>query len=242
MERSVYNNMRAIERDHWWFRARRKILADQVSRLKLGPDARILEVGCGTGGNLEMLSHFGAVTGLEPDEESREYASDQTGVPVVGGTLPDGLPAFQGPFDLIAALDVIEHLDDDAGSLAALRKLLKPDGFLLTTVPAHPWMWSQHDALHHHKRRYRKAQYLNLIETSGFRLTKGSYFNSFLFPAIALARLARFTERTGGVDDALPAKGLNALLTGIFGAEKMALRHMNLPFGVSLLVIAQPTP
>src|SRR5690606_37739711 len=111
------------------------------------------EVGCGTGGNLEMLAQFGQVTGLEPDDESRAYASDATGVPVVFGLLPDGLPDFDGPFDLIAALDVIEHLDDDGGSLVALRRKLSPGGYLLTTVPAHPWMWSQHDALHHHKRR-----------------------------------------------------------------------------------------
>jgi SAM-dependent methyltransferase len=154
--------------------------------------------------------------------------------------LPDGLPNFGTSFDLIAALDVIEHLDEDGKSITALRKLLKPGGFLLATVPAHPWMWSQHDALHHHKRRYRKADFLGLIDAAGLSVCKASYFNSALFPAIALARLGKLSERAAVADDALPSEGVNNLLEKIFGAEKFALRHMNLPVGVSLLVISRP--
>lgn len=240
MDRSVYDNMRAIEQDHWWFRARRTILADQLSRLRLPEDARILEVGCGTGGNLEMLSRFGQVTGLEPDEPSRQYAAERSGLPVLTGSLPDGLPAFDQPFHLIAALDVIEHLDHDAESVAALRKLLAPGGVMLTTVPAHPWMWSHHDELHHHKRRYRKADYLALLRGAGLELQKATFFNSALYPAIALARVAKTSEwGRGRPDDALPSRPVNALLRSIFASERHVLRHMNLPFGVSLLVVAR---
>lgn len=240
MDRSVYDTMRAIERDHWWFRARRAILADQLAQLKLPAGARILEVGCGTGGNLEMLARFGSVTGVEPDEESRAYAAERSGLPVLGGTLPDDLPAFEAPFDLIAALDVIEHLDEDGPSLAALRALLKPDGVLLTTVPAHPWMWSRHDELHHHKRRYRKDQYVELLRNAGFEPRKTTFFNSILYPLIALARLAKIGERSGRPDDALPPRMVNELLQGAFAVEKHVLRRMNLPFGVSLLMVAEP--
>src|SRR6202030_284470 len=105
MERSVYDNLRLVERDHWWFRARRAILNDQLRRLELADGARILEVGCGAGGNLKMLAQFGRVIGMEPDEESRAHAERMNGLPVVSGFLPGPLPDLGGQFDLVAALD-----------------------------------------------------------------------------------------------------------------------------------------
>lgn len=238
MEREVYDNMRMVEQDHWWFRARRTILADQLRGMGLDRNARILEVGCGTGGNLQMLADFGQVTGLEPDAESRAYAGTRSGVPVVAGTLPAGLPDFPEPFDLIAALDVIEHLDEDQASVQALGRLLKPGGRMLTTVPAHPWMWSHHDLIHHHKRRYKKAEYLNIFGAAGLHVTRASYFNSLLFPLIALARVAD-RAREGGQGDAVPPPPVNAMLHAIFKSEKALLRAFNLPFGVSILVVAE---
>jgi SAM-dependent methyltransferase len=241
MDRAVYENMRRVEQHHWWFRGRREILSDQLRGLNLPAGARILEVGCGTGGNLKMLARFGAVTGLEPDEPSRAYAQETAGVPVLGGFLPGPLPALGAPFDLIAALDVIEHLEDDRGSVIALAKLLKPGGRMLTTVPAHPWMWSGHDVAHHHRRRYRKADYLELFAAAGLRVVRASYFNTLLFPPIALVRLAKPGREGGGGDDATPAGPLNRLLTAIFGFEARLLRAGDLPFGVSLLVVAEKT-
>ena len=187
-----------------------------------------------------MLARFGNVTGIEPDEESRAYAAESSGCPVLGGMLPDGLPEFDKTFDLIAALDVIEHLDQDEASAAALKRLLKPDGIFFTTVPAHPWLWSRHDELHHHKRRYRKADYLAMLRRAGFTIERATYFNSVLYPAIALARAAKLGERSGCADHAMPSKPVNALLERAFASERHALRLMDLPFGVSLLVIARP--
>jgi SAM-dependent methyltransferase len=239
VERSVYDNMRAVERTHWWFRGRRAILSSQIERLGLAREARILEVGCGTGGNLKMLSAFGRVTGMEPDGPSRAYAEEASGVVVESGFLPGPLPTFQGDFDLIAALDVIEHLDDDQGSIAALAKLLQPSGRILATVPAHAWMWSGHDVAHHHKRRYSKAAFMDLFRDAGLRVVRASYFNALLFAPIALVRLAKLGH--GGGDDAVPAGPLNAALASIFGFERRLLQVCDLPFGVSLLVVAEKT-
>ena len=239
MDRRVYDNMRAVEHAHWWFRARRAILTDQISALKLPLNASILEVGCGTGGNLEMFSQFGSVVGVEPDTESRSYAAENSGRAVLDGKLPDELPVFEGKFDMIAALDVIEHLDDDTNSVAALRGLLKPGGVFLTTVPAHPWLWSRHDELHHHKRRYRKAEYTALIRDAGFEIEKASYFNSVLFPVIAVMRALNFGEVFGRPDDAMPSRLVNSLLERAFASEAFLLRHTVLPFGISLLVVAR---
>jgi SAM-dependent methyltransferase len=237
VERSVYDSMRAVEGSHWWFRGRREILRSQIERLDLPPRARILEVGCGAGGNLKMLRSFGSVTGMEPDEPSRAYAQAAAGVPVLRGALPGPLPEFGGAFDLIAALDVIEHLDEDQASIVALSRLLKPAGKMLTTVPAHAWMWSGHDVAHHHRRRYRKRDYADLFRNARMRVQRATYFNSLLFPAIALARIAKLGR--GGSDAATPIGPLNEVLTSVFAFERRLLGICDLPFGVSLLVVAE---
>ena len=237
MERATYDNMRALQESHWWFRGRREILSDQLARLNLPRDGRILEVGCGPGGNLAMLAEFGQVTGLEPDEPSRRHAEAASGVTVHGGSLPGPLPDLGAPFDLVAAFDVIEHLEDGRGAVAALGKLLKPGGRLLATVPAHPWLWGAHDVAAHHRRRYRRRDFLQLFEAAGLRVVRASYFNTLLFPPIALLRLARGGGGEGS--DVVPAGPMNGLLTRVFASEKHLLRIGDLPFGVSLLVLAE---
>lgn len=238
MEREIYDRMRALEQSHWWFTARRVILDAEIERLEPGPE--ILEVGCGTGGNLAMLSRFGHVQGLEPDDASRAYAASRTGVEVKGGLLPGGLPAFDRPFDLIAAFDVIEHVEDDAGAVAALAKLLAPGGRMIATVPAYAWMWSSHDEHHHHKRRYTRAAFRRLLERAGLKVRRATYFNALLFPPIAAVRLLRILlRRSGGDDDALPSPPVNRLLAAIFAFEKRLLRLTDIPFGVSILAIAE---
>ena len=239
MDREIYDRMRSVERTHWWFVARREIIADQLARLNLPPNAEILEAGCGTGGNLEMLSEFGRVRAIEPDDDSRAYAG-RDGIEVQSGFLPDRLPAYDTAFDLVAAFDVIEHVDDDAGSVAALCKLLKPGGRFIATVPANAWMWSRHDELHHHKRRYELAGFRKLFEAAGMKVTKASYFNTLLYPPIAAVRVAkRVTKANSGDDDALPSPGTNTLLRQVFTLEKPLLRGLDLPFGVSILLTAQ---
>ena len=240
MDRSTYDRMRLLQDHHWWFRGRRTILSGLIGELTLPHPARVLEAGCGPGGNLTMLRRFGQVTGLEPDEASRTYASQRMGVRVEGGLLPDTLPFEPASFDLVCAFDVIEHVDEDAATVAALGRLLKVGGYLATTVPAQPWMWGQHDALHHHKRRYRLRDYRRLFDAAGLTILKASYFNTLLFAPIAAIRLAKLALRsTSADDDALPPEPVNALLAGLFGAELHWLKHAPLPIGVSIVVIAQ---
>jgi SAM-dependent methyltransferase len=240
MERQIYDRMRVLEQTHWWFTARREILASEIGRLPLPKPARILEVGCGPGGNLELLKGFGEVRAIEPDDESRVYAAERSGVVVQGGLLPDGLPDLGGPFDLIAAFDVIEHVDDDAGAVKALAARLNRGGFMISTVPAYAWLWSEHDAQHHHKRRYRRADFRRLFEDAGLKVRRASHFNTVLFPPIAAIRLAKSAAGLkGGDDESLPPPALNGVLRSLFAAEKGVLRVTDLPFGVSILVIAE---
>ncbi|HEV2533602.1 class I SAM-dependent methyltransferase [Phenylobacterium sp.] len=242
MERAIYDQMRVLQQDHWWFAARRAILSHQIARLPLPRPAQILEAGCGPGGNLAMLQRFGEVCAIEPDDASRAYAAEHSGADVRSGLLPQSAPDFGKAFDLVAAFDVIEHVPDDAGAVARLGQYLKPGGYMITTVPANAWMWSDHDAAHHHKRRYAMAAYRRLFENAGLEVRRASHFNTLLFPPIAAVRLAKNAAGLTGGDETMPARPLNGLLKAVFGAERALLAAADLPFGVSILLIARRKP
>lgn len=239
MERAVYDRMRELEQAHWWFVGRRELLGRVIGRLSLPERAKILEVGCGVGGNLPLLGRFGSVEALEPDAESRNYVSAKLGVPVSDGQLPDGLPYGPGAFDAVCGFDVLEHVEDDATSARKLAELVGPGGYLVATVPAYRWMWSRHDELHHHRRRYTKAEFEALFQRAGLMVIKASYFNTLLFPAAVAARLAKRVLGLKGEDDRMPPGWLNRLLTKVFRWEAGWVEKASLPFGLSILVVAR---
>ena len=240
MERAAYREMAELDQRHWWYRARRAILADLIRREVAPPvDARILEIGCGTGHNLEMLGRFGQLEAIELDDESRAIAEKRLGRGIMSARLPElaGIPDRH--YDMIAALDVIEHIDDDVGAIAAIATRLKPGGKFIMTVPAHPWMWSAHDTVNHHKRRYSKRGLRQLIEGSPLRLQKIGYFNSLLFPLVAAARVAGKMIGRDSADDKLPSAPVNAVLNRIFGLEAGIIGRLPMPFGVSLVAVVR---
>jgi len=240
MERRVYDNMARVDADHWWFVARRAIIAGLIAKtVRPRPGAAILEVGCGTGSNIALLRRFGTVDALEPDAPARALAAQRSGIAVEGGTLPGGAALEDGKYDLIALFDVLEHIPDDLGALRELAAKLAPGGRLLMTVPAMPWLWSAHDVAHHHQRRYTRKALERVLDEAGFRPLHITHFNTLLFPLIAAARSwGRLTGREGG-DDALPPAPLNRLLRAIFAAERHLVPHVRIPFGVSLAVVAE---
>lgn len=241
MEREVFNRLAQLEKDHWWFVARRKIISEFLHRLTAkSKDKRILEVGCGTGGNLRMLSRYGAVTAFEPDNESRDFASRQGNISVQSGELPKDLPYDGEMFDLVVAFDVLEHVEKDGESLKALAEHLEPEGSLFMTVPALPSLWSEHDNRHHHYRRYTKSRLSQVLEDAGYRIVTISYFNTLLFPFIAGIRYTKKLFRVRDTnDEAMPPRWLNKLLERIFSAERFLLGRIPFPIGVSLIVVAQ---
>jgi SAM-dependent methyltransferase len=241
MDRIVYDRMAAHDSTHWWYRARREILADYLTRYgDLPGDARILEIGCGTGHNLPMLARFGAVEAIEIDPAARDIASERLGRPVGDAPLP-ALPGIErGSYDLVAVLDVVEHIEDDVAALAAMKSLLKPGGKILIAVPAHQWMWSAHDVVNHHHRRYSKSTLVKAIGDAGLKPTKLSYFNSLLFPLAAAARIAgRLTGRDDS-DDSPPARPLNTLFEKVFALERHLVGRVPMSPGVSIVTLAVP--
>lgn len=238
MEAEVYARMAELDSEHWWFAARRDILESVISRVVRPPaQARILEIGCGTGHNLEMLSQFGRVEATELNDSARELASRRLGRAVQSAALPDLSMFDDSSFDMVALLDVLEHIADDRQALQAIIGLLKPGGKLLVTVPGNPWMWSAHDVAHHHHRRYRKSQLRRLAEDAGFAVQLLSPFNTLLFPAVAAARIAGKLTGRESADDSLPSKPVNAVLRSVFSLERSLVGRVPLPFGVSLVAV-----
>ena len=238
MERKVFDQMAKLDSRHWWFTARRRILEGVIERIVKPPeDARILEVGCGTGHNLAMLSRFGTVEASELDPGARALASDRLGRPVLEAALPDLSMFPADSYDLIALLDVLEHVPDDRASLAAILTRLKPGGALLLTVPINPWMWSAHDAAHHHHRRYRKREIKAMAREAGYWIELLSPFNTLLFPPIAAARAISKLRGDQSSDDAMPGEWVNTTLDRIFGMERGLIGRVPMPFGVSLVAV-----
>lgn len=239
MERIVYDRMAELDERHWWYRARREILGDLIRRrIPLPEEARILEVGCGTGHNLPMLQRFGRVDAIEVDGAARAIASRRLGHAVINAPLPKLHGVADSTYDLIAILDVIEHIEEDVAGLAALKRKLRPGARILITVPAFPWMWSAHDVANHHKRRYTRRTLRRLVDDAGLRLEMMSWFNSLLFPLAAAARLAaRATGRADG-GDRMPPAPVNRLFETLFALERYAIGRVPFPPGVSLVAIA----
>jgi SAM-dependent methyltransferase len=239
MERVVYQQMAELDDRHWWYRARRRILADLIRREAQPPaNAQILEIGCGTGHNLAMLGEFGHVDGLELDEEARAISEKRLGRKVMSSPLPELAEVSDRHYDLIGAFDVIEHIDDDQTALASIATKLKPGGKFVIAVPAHQWMWSAHDVVNHHKRRYSSRALRALIEGSPLELVKIGYFNSLLFPLAVAERAASKLRGKDNADVTLPPAPLNAALEKVFGIERHLVGRLPLPPGLSLFAVA----
>ena len=240
MERAVYQQMAELDERHWWYRARRKVLAELIRREARPPaDAKVLEIGCGTGHNLAMLGEFGHVEALELDDEARAVSERRLGRKVMSAPLPELAGVPERHYDLIGAFDVIEHIEDDAAALASIAARLKPGGKLVVAVPAHQWMWSAHDVVNHHKRRYSKRSLRRLVESSPMRLINIGYFNSLLFPLAVAERAASKLRDKEDADVKLPPAPLNAAFEKVFAAERYLVGRLPLPPGLSLFAVAE---
>ncbi len=241
MEPEAYLEMAETETSHWWFTGRRVILQQLLHSLQLPERPKILEIGCGTGGNLDLLSQFGHTSGMEFNETARRIALKKTNnrYTIKAGQCPDTIPFAKQSFDVICLFDVLEHIRDDKGTLIAISKLLKKNGTILVTVPAYQWLWGPHDDVVHHKRRYSRPMLRQTIRDAGLSTIKISYFNTILFPLAVLFRLKdKLSARQTATGTQIPPAPINTILKLIFTSERFLLKHFSLPFGLSLFCIA----
>ncbi len=238
-----------LERNHWWFEGRRSILRRLLrSEVDWSAPRKVLEVGVGPGVNLYSLYPDNAdLIGVEPDPGNARLAAGLGQIPVHEGTV-EKLPAvaMTTTFDVITMFDVLEHIEDDRAALQILKERLKPGGALLLTVPAYQWMWGAHDDVNLHFRRYTRGRLIALLRDAGFVVKRSTYFNTWLFPLIALVRLVaklipkrKPTSRDVGSDFDKPSGLLNAPLRWLFASEAWFLPWVSFPFGVSLFVSAR---
>jgi SAM-dependent methyltransferase len=237
-----YEVMHALELRHWWFRGRRRLLINLLRGVAGAGSKRlrILDYGCGTGGNTSAYGSFGDVVGIEPDSTAVQLAHRRGGARYCRTTGTD-LPFREGSFDVVMASDVLEHIEHDGKGILEIARVLRPGGSVILSVPAHGWLFSQHDTALQHFRRYSKRAVRDLLERNRLLVRRLSYWNAALFPLVCIQRLIGKRRRTGQPrsDAVLPPPLLNEALTGLLAVESVLVSRLVLPWGVSLVAVAE---
>lgn len=232
--------MLELDEHHWWYRGRRTIVRAEIERLELPPAMQVLDAGCGSGRELQDLAAYGAVHGVELDPDAAAYAASRGLGEVKVGRVEE-LPWASDKFDLITCLDVLEHVPEDHRALVELRRVSKPGGWLLATVPAYPALWSLHDRANHHFRRYSRRTLREAVVLAGWELRRMTAFNSLLLGPAALVRLAqrrRYPDSNYSPELELVPPWLNGLLERPLQAEALWLsKGRTLPAGLSLMAL-----
>ena len=242
MKEHTYPIMFRVEQSHWWYTGRRKILAqfvEEICRRVTDRRPRILDVGCGTGANLLMLSEYGDAEGVDVSEDALAFCRER-GLDKVKLGAAEELPYEDGTFDLVTAFDVVEHIDDDLAGLREMRRVLRPGGRVLLFVPTFMFLWGLQDDVSNHRRRYRLPELQRVLEQAGFEIERTTYANiTFFLPILAMRQLMRLTGVKADSENNINVSALNGVLGSVFGAESWFLKRMNLPFGVSGLCVAR---
>ena len=242
MKEHTYPIMFRVEQAHWWYTGRRKILAgfvEEICRQVNDRRPRILDVGCGTGANLLMLSQYGEAEGVDISEDALSFCRER-GLDKVRLAAGEQLPYEDGTFDLVTAFDVVEHMDDDLAGLREMRRVLRPGGRALLFVPTFMFLWGLQDDVSNHRRRYRLPELRRVLEQAGFEIERMTYANiTFFLPILLVRKLMRLTGVKTETENSINVSALNGVLGRVLGAESWILKRMNLPFGVSGLCVAR---
>lgn len=241
MEREIYTNLFELEDTHWWFQGRRAVVWSLLARAGVPPHAEILDAGCGTGRNLIEYGRLGDAVGIEPSPDAIAFCAERGLTAIAAGV--EELPFQDDRFDLVLMLDVLEHVADDGAALRELRRVTKPGGALVLTVPAFQFLWSQHDETHHHFRRYTQPQLRERLEANSWQPVFTTYFNATLLAPIAAMRLIgrRLGAGRERSDYDVTSVAVNRLLAGIMTTEARLIRRgAQFPAGVSIGAVCHP--
>ncbi len=244
MKKYLYKDLYKLEDLHWWHKAKRKLVSFFLEKYLLDKNkervtAKILDVGCGTGKNLEVFSKFGKVWGLDNSHEAIAFCKKRGFMNVNLGSI-EKMPYKKEFFDAVTALDVLEHVDDSR-ALKEIKRILNKDGFLVITVPAFEWLWSRWDEVLYHKRRYTEKSLTRVLKNTGFKIINISYTYSFLvLPALIIRGIKKLLYKDYYPSDfQLSNKILNSLLSTLANVERIFIINSKIPFGTSLVVVAK---
>ena len=252
MQQHTYAIMDEVEGSHWWFVGRRAILESFLKNIeaklasgesKAEPPTsaggfKILDIGCGTGANLEMLSQFGEAEGVDVSDDALEFCRLK-GLNAQKG-LAETLPFEGETFDLTTALDVVEHLDDDIAGLKEMHRVTKNGGYSLIFVPAYMFLWGVQDDVSNHRIRYTKKQIVDRLKAAGYTIERATYANwTFFAPILAGRTLMRITGIKPESENNVNISALNGIFGKLLGAERFWLKNFNFPFGVSIVIVAR---
>lgn len=268
MQEHTYAIMNRVEDSHWWFVGRRAILESFLEKIveNVAPSSRrlsrqrpaddsstgrtqdshqdggatvtILDVGCGTGANLEMLAEFGDAEGVDVSDDALKFCRAK-GLKTHKG-LAEELPFEDESFDVVTALDVVEHLDDDIAGLKEMHRVLRRGGKTLIFVPAFMWLWGVQDDISNHRIRYTRKQIVDRLELAGFEVERATYANITFFAPILLGRtLMKLTGVKPESENNVNIAAFNGVFGKLFSAEKFWLKRANFPLGVSIVVVGK---
>jgi SAM-dependent methyltransferase len=238
-----YDDMYRLETSYWWYVARRALAVDLLSEEIAGRSSvRVLDVGCGTGANVSSFAGLAPTIGIDASMDALHFCRSRD-IKTVALSPVEEMPFACGSFNIVTALDMLEHTDDDLHALREIHRVTVEKGLVLITVPAYGFLWSEHDEALKHRRRYTAHELRNKLTATGFEVVRTSYFISALFfPILALRiwqgiRKASTHPRTSIV--VLP-NWINASLVALLALERKVFHRMNLPFGVSIVALARP--
>jgi len=242
MQAHHYPLVYQVEETHWWYVGRRRIIQSLVEKICTTlntSNPRILDVGCGTGANLKMLATFGAAEGVDISPQAVDFCRERGLDSVKLGAI-EQLPYESGSFEVVTALDVIEHLDDDVAGLREIRRVLSRNGRLLLFVPAFMFLWGVQDDVSNHRRRYTLPNLRSAVEAAGFSIEWSSYANiSFFLPVLAVRSVMRWLGLRAATEYGINVSLMNGPFSQLFAAERFILQRGRLPFGVSAVCIAR---
>lgn len=242
MQEIVYHTNYKLESSYWWFVARNNIVKSLImNRTDLAKGSLILDVGCGTGGFAQLISDVYKPVCIDTSPIAIEYCKKRNIENAYVTTLKE-FDTKQLNISAVTMLDVIEHIEDDFGVVSQVYDALPSGGWFIASVPAFQRLWSKHDEIHHHFRRYNRMQFDSMLKKAGFNIKYSTYFNTFLFlPAILKRAIDKITgaenKKNEPVEEVSPA--MNNLFTKIFMSEKNILRKGAFPFGLSIITIAR---
>jgi SAM-dependent methyltransferase len=236
MHTDELNAMIATDDRHWWYRGRRCVLRATLDGLRLASPCRILDAGCGSGRTLDELVDYGEVCGVDLSPTAVDATRARGHAARVGSV--EDLPFAEASFDLVTCLDVVEHTPDDRRTLHELRRVTRPGGALVVTVPAHPLLWSAHDEVNRHYRRYTRSSLIAAAVESDWAVVESTYFNAALLAPATVVRLARRGAPSGRSELSLTPPALDRVLAWPSRAEAALLRAgVRVPVGLSLLTV-----